>query len=107
MLRRATEQCYNVCMEKRRIGGTVERNALNRRRLAAAAPAEPTREVRTTVFALVTEFELVYVRDHVGTQYALTPETKGIDVSSLHKGQVLVCVVDSRVSRVLSARELT
>ena len=60
-------------------------------------------EVDTVVFACVPEFELVYVRTKTERQYALTPETTGVSLSTLRPGQRVRCVVSHVTTRVFSA----
>ena len=93
-------------MATERVGLMVGLSLQGRQGRTARHSKGGTREVRTTVFALVPEFELVYVRDEAGAQYALTPKTPGVELKALHEGQVLVCTVTSRLPRVLSAQAL-
>ena len=67
-------------------------------------PTSPTtREVDTEVVALIPQYEQVQVRDANGHLYALTLQTKGIDLAKLHAGQRVRCTVTLRLPRVLSA----
>jgi hypothetical protein len=62
-----------------------------------------TRRVQVVVVALVPEYHQVKVRDRDGRMYALTRETRGIDLSAVYEGQRLVCTVTRELPRVLFA----
>ena len=93
-------------MARERIGLLVGHPELDKRHGGVETATGGTHEVRTTVYALVPEVELVYVRDDDGLQYALTPATSGVELKSLHKGQSVMCTVTRRLPRVLSAHAL-
>jgi len=93
-------------MATKRVGPMVDLSLQGRERCTPLHYRGGTREVRTTVFALLPDFELVYVRDEAGAQYALTPKTPGVELKALQEGQALVCTVTSRLPRVLSAHAL-
>jgi len=59
--------------------------------------------VRATVTELIPEFRLVYLETAEGRGLALTAKTAGIDLSSLHVGQVVDCVVTLVQPRVVEA----
>jgi hypothetical protein len=82
------------------------RSAPRRRDESGALRAGQTRTVDTVVFALIPEFEQAKVRDSEGHVYALTRETRGVDVGALHEGQRVVCTVTRKLPRVLSAEAI-
>jgi hypothetical protein len=65
--------------------------------------ADQTRRVESIVVALIPEYHQVKVRDGEGHLYALTRETRGIDLTALHVGQRIVCTVTRKLPRVLGA----
>lgn len=74
-----------------------------RRKHAGPGGVEETRRVEVVVVALIPEYRQVRARDEEGHLYALTSHTSGIDLTSLHEGQKLTCIVTRRLPRVLSA----
>lgn len=67
---------------------------------------DETRLINVVVHAVIPEFEMAYVRDAAGHQYALTRTTAGIDLNDLREGQRLSCLVTVDMPRILHARKL-
>ena len=70
---------------------------------AGSGGVEETRRVEVTVVALIPEYRQVKSSDEEGHSYVLTRRTSGIDLTSLHEGQRLTCIVTRHLPRVLSA----
>jgi len=64
---------------------------------------QETRRVEAVVVALIPEYHQVKVRDSAGHLYALTRDTKGIDLTTLYEGQRIVVTVTRKLPRVLVA----
>lgn len=75
----------------------------HRRAHAGSGGVEETRRVEVVVVALIPEYHQASARDEEGHLYALTRHTSGIDLTSLHEGQKLTCIVTRHLPRVLSA----
>ena len=71
---------------------------------APASAAAALETVRATVTVLVPEFRQAHLETADGRGLAVTPRTPGIDLATLLPGQVLECVVDTALARVVSAR---
>jgi hypothetical protein len=65
-------------------------------------PNSPSRVI-AWVFVCAHDFEVVYVRTADEIQYVLTPDTQGIDITTLREGQAVECLISAGLPRVLSA----
>jgi hypothetical protein len=69
---------------------------------SSSSPDSPY-HVSTRVLCCALEFEVVFVRSSDGVQYVLTSRTAGIDITTLHEGEAVECLVSGAPPRVLSA----
>lgn len=66
-----------------------------------------TREVDTTVVAVIPEYHQAELTTADGFRYALTERTPGVRLSSIREGQHFRCIVTVRYPRVLRAELLS
>ena len=71
-----------------------------------SAPRVETRQVDTTVVAVIHKYHQAELQAADGFRYALTERTPGIHLSALREGQHFRCTVTVRYPRVLRAELL-